>query len=155
MSRNQNMSGVWKFLEMSGVLDTGSEEEISKKRLEYWNMRKRISKQEKHKSETEFKIYLNSIELPIIAKSAKAHKMSRTRFIKQAALAYTTKQYIVPDQAAINHITQLLALNYSLLQEISETMPFCKSDVILEQISALKKQVIDALCNPETKLSVP
>jgi hypothetical protein len=155
MSRKQNMSGVWKFLEMSGVLDTGSEIDIEKKRKEYWNARKRMSKQEKRKQETEFEIYLNRVELLTIASAAMENNMSRTRYIKQAALAYANRQYILPDKAEVNHIKQLLALNYSLLQEMAETMPFDLADTLLQQMGYLEQQVTTALCNPKIKPSSP
>lgn len=148
MSRTQHMAGVWKFLEMSGVLDTGSEMDVAQKRREYWNMRKRLSKQEKRKKETEFKIYFTDQELSTIAIAAKVHGISRTRYIKQAALAYTAKRHLVLDRAALNHITQLLSLNSAYLQEVAELMPSDAADVLLKRMASLERQVLTSLFDP-------
>jgi hypothetical protein len=151
MSRKQNTSGVWKFLEMSGVLDAGSNEDIANKRKEYWNLRKRMSKQEKRRKETEFKIYLNDDELQVLSKAAKKLSLSRTRYIKQAAMAYTNKEYLTLDQAAINHIRQLLSLNYFSLQELSENASSDVANVILQRMADLEEQILTALNNPQEK----
>lgn len=137
---------------MSGVLDTGNEMDIAQKRKEYWNIRKRLSKQEKRKKETEFKIYLTNNELRIIAHSAKSIGTSRTQYIKLAALAYANKRLII-NQAQVNYITQLLALNSSFLQELVESTPLDIADTLLRQMANLEQQVITALYNLQTAKS--
>lgn len=150
MKRKANTaSGVYQYLELSGVLDTGSSEDIAEKRKEYWRERKRIWKQEKRKKETEFKIYLTDAELQVIAKGAKQSNISRTNYIKRAAIAYANKQYLVPDQVAVNQISQLLSLNYSFLQELAESIPAHIADTLLKQITRLEQKVLTALCNPK------
>jgi len=140
--------GVYRYLEMSGVLDTGTGEEIAEKRKEYWRERKRLWKQEKRRKETEFRIYLAEDELEVIGKAAKAQGMSRTRYLKDAALAYADKKFLVVNRESVNHIRQLLALNYSLLQDISETLPERVSDTLLRQMERLEEEVHGALLKP-------
>lgn len=137
---------------MSGVLDAGNEMDIAQKRKEYWNIRKRLSKQEKRKNETEFKIYLTDKELQIITRSANGIRTSKTQYIKLAALAYAN-QHVIINQAQVNYITQLLALNSSFLQELTESTPVDIADTLLHQMTNLEQQVITALCNLQTTKS--
>ena len=156
--KTNTATGVYQYLEISGVLDAGSSEDIALKRKEYWNERKRISQQAKRQKETEFKIFFTDKEQQDIAKAAKAHSMSRTRYIKEAALAYTSKQFLIINQASVNHIGQLLALNYSFLQEIVDSTQMGNADIILQKMICLEQVVLAALCNPpiiSTNISEP
>ncbi len=146
--KTNTASGVYQYLEASGVLDTGSSEDIAEKRKEYWRERKRISKREKRKRETEFKIYFTDAELLDISKAAKSHGVSKTRYIKQAALAYTYKRFLIPNQASVNHITQLLALNYAILQEAVEEKQPNIAAALLQKMAYLEERVLTALCSP-------
>ena len=153
--KKDKSSGVYKYLELSGVLDTGTSEDIERKRVEYWNIIKRKYKQEKRKTETEFKIYFTDTELQSINRASKFHRMSRTKYIKQATLAYANQKFLVPDQAAVNHITQLLSLNYSILQELTEKVPFNLANELLRQMAGMEYQVLNALTAPPLKKSNP
>ena len=144
--------GIFHYLETSGVLDTGSAEEIALYRKKYWNECKRKSKAEKRKSQKEFKVYLTPAELQIIAKGAKAASQSRTGYIKMAALAYAARVYFVPDKGSTLHIRQLLSLNYDMLQEIAEEnmVPSQAREALTEAMERLEQTVLAALCNPPT-----
>lgn len=142
-------SGVYQYLEASGVLDAGSSEDIAKMRKKYWNERKRISKQEKRKRETEFKIYVTDKELEDIARFAKIHHMSCTNYIKKAAIAYTHKRFLIINQASVNHITQLLSLNYSLLQDMLDGAQTDTANSVLQTMTLLEQEVLAALYTPK------
>jgi hypothetical protein len=149
MNRKTKTSGIWQFLELSGVLDTGSAEDIALKRKEYWSERKRLWKQDKRRNETEFKIYLDNTELKAVANASKTAKLSKTGYIKQAALAQASNSQIVPDTAILNHIQRLLELNYYALQEMLDEGLAIDTNNLTERLTALEREVL-AFCNPQT-----
>ena len=118
-------------------------------------MRKRISKQEKRKKETEFKICFSDTELATIAKAAKISGLSRTRYIHEAAIALAGNTGLIPDRAALNHIIQLLALNYALLQEMADAGTLPGIEDITEQMANLERKVLTALTAPHTHRPEP
>ena len=66
-------------------------------------------------------------------------------------LAYTHKRYLVPSAAAINHLVQLLSLNYAALQDIAkDQFQTSSSTVLLEKMSQLELQVRSALIHPRS-----
>lgn len=153
MKRKANTgSGVYQYLEASGVLDTGSGDDIAKMRKKYWREYKRLWKQERRMKQTEFKIYFTSKELLAIAAGAKKHTTSRTNYIKQAALAYTAKQYLVPDIVAVTHIRRLLELNLVAIDELISQSHLASntSSIVMQKMASLEQKVLDALCNPQT-----
>ena len=152
MGKKKHTSGVWQFLELSGVLTTGSSEDIAQKRKEYWSGRKRLWKQERRKKETEFKICFTDTELKGIAKAASLHKMSRSRFIKQTALAFVSSGYVMPNIEELHKITTLLSLNYSALQELFETdaVPNLLGLELMQRMENLEQAVLHHLSNPKS-----
>ena len=152
MGKQKHTSGVWQFLELSGVLTTGSSEDIAQKRKEYWRNQKRIWKQERRKNETEFKICFTDTELKGIAKAASLHKMSRSRFIKQTALAYVGSGYVIPNIEELHKIKTALSLNYSALQEMVETdtVPYELGMELMQRIENLEQVVFEHLANSKS-----
>ena len=152
MKRKANTgSGVYNYLQSSGVLDTGDAAEIANKRKEYWRDVKKKWKQQKKQTSAEFVLYFNDAELLEISKAAQAHGISKTRYCRNAVLAYTHTRYLVPSAAAINHLVQLLSLNYAALQDIAkDQFQTSSSTVLLEKMSQLELQVRSALIHPRS-----
>ena len=150
--KNKQGSGVYQYLELSGVLDTGTAEAIAQKRKEYWNMVKRKWKQEKRVRETEFKVYLTDAELQNIAKGARQHHMSRTTYIKQAAWAYTAKKYLVVNEQTANAIYQMLSFNFSAITELIEDDRVARDTgrKLIQHMTQMQQCILDHLTNPET-----
>ncbi len=151
MKRKTNTgSGVYQYLQASGVLDSRDNAAIVAKRKEYWREVKRKWKLQKKQSSTEFVLYFNDAELQEITKAAKAHGISKTRYCRNAVMSYTHKRYLVQSPAAINHIAQLLSLNYAALQDISNGQsPTISGTVLLEKMAQLEQQVRSALIHPK------
>ena len=153
MKRKPNTkASVFAFLKSSGVLENGTHEEIQRKREEYWNEYKRRWRKMKRKSEKEFTLSFSAEDLKEISTEAKRHKLSRTKFIKQACMAYMNKRYIVPDAMEVKKISQLLSMTYNSIQEMFEENKVDKStgQEILNRIFKLEREILPALQNPQS-----
>ncbi len=153
MKRKPNTkASVFAFLKSSGVLENGTHEEIQRKREEYWNEYKRKWRKMKRKSEKEFTLSFSAEDLKEISTEAKRHKLSRTKFIKQACMAYMNKRYIVPDAMEVKKISQLLSMTYNSIQEMFEENKVDKStgQEILNRIFKLEREILPALQNPQS-----
>lgn len=72
-------NGIYGFLEASGVLETGTAEEISALRKRYWKEYKRLWRNNKRKNEKELTISFNSEELLVLTKAAKKTSFQQTQ----------------------------------------------------------------------------
>ncbi len=143
---------MYEYLEASGVLDTGTEEAIAEVRKEYWKKYKATWRKQKRQTEKELTTSWTADEIKELTKAARHHNMSRVAFIKSAAIAYANKSFIVPDKTGVQRITQLLAMNYNLIQELIEerTFPLLSGKPILERIEKLEKEIRVSLYSPKT-----
>jgi hypothetical protein len=108
--------GVYTYLHSTKVLETGSDLDIAITRKAYWKAYKAKWRKEKRTAEVEFTLTLTKEESEVMAKGARQHRQSKSRFIRNAAFAYLGRRYLVPDPLAIATIRQLLAMNYDALQ---------------------------------------
>ncbi len=150
-TKQRTRTGIYAFLEASGILEHGTNEDIQKVRKEYWALYRRQWRKDKRKKEQAFTISFTDTELKVISEGARKHKLSRTAFIKQAALAYVTQRYLVPDIESINAIKLLLTRNYSVLEEFfdMQIVPFDTGIALMQRIEDLEKHVIEQLVNPK------
>lgn len=145
-------SSVYSYLKLSGVLDKGTHNDIQEKRKEYWREYKRKWRNQKRKNDTEITISFSAEELHELTTEAKRHKVSRTKFIKQACFAYINNRYIVPDIAEVRKISQLLSMTYNSIQESIELnkIEFKNGKEILERVYNLEREILPALFNPKS-----
>src|SRR5579872_7003545 len=97
MKRKSKHSALYHYLEQANVLASGTDAQIQAAKREYrrqyqtaWRKRKRANNQE-------ITITLDAHELQIITSAAKKHRRTRTKFCKEAALAYCTQAFVIPD----------------------------------------------------------
>ncbi|MBL7821296.1 MAG: hypothetical protein JNL65_11835 [Saprospiraceae bacterium] len=145
-------SSIYSFLKSSGVLESGTPEEIKNARHQYWKQYKRKWRIQKRKSNSEFTIYFNEEELEEISMEAKRHKLSRTKFIKQTCFAYLNKTFIVPDSKEVKIIAQQLSMTYNSIQELIEdnAIEFKSGKSILEAIYKMEREILPVLNNPKS-----
>jgi hypothetical protein len=110
MRRNRH-SKLWEYLEASGVLEKGSDEEIKAVKRAY---RKKYfleykKKQRSSKPEYTIKFSKSNGEHATVTLAAKRHKLTVTAFIHSATLAYLRNSYIVPDRIQIARLELLLS----------------------------------------------
>lgn len=147
----KHTGGIYTFLEASGVLQTNDDALIKQAKRTYWTEYKRKWRLSKRRSGKEFTIFLDGDDLQLIASATKSHVRKLPDFFKAAVLAYITRQYIVPDRMTVNHIRELLSLNYTALQAIADgnKIHWNLSRQLLKQLEALEKQVLEYLQNPK------
>lgn len=153
MKRKLNSkSSIYSFLKSIGVLESGTPEEIKNARHQYWKEYKRKWRIQKRKCDSEFTIYFNDEELKEISAKAKKHKLSRTKFIKQACFAYINNTFIVLDSMEVKRIDQQLSMTYNSIQKLIEenAIEFKSGKSILEAIYKLEREILPALSNPKT-----
>lgn len=145
-----NKDALYKYL--TPLLEAGANEStLVAARKQYIKEYKARWQREHRKANKQFTVSFSSDELTVIEKAAGYHHRSLTKFIKEAALAYCSNRFLVPDAAAVNHIRQLLTMNYCLLQQILEEHDHrhVSSEQLTKMVSSLEKQVLDALHNPK------
>ncbi|MEL6675624.1 MAG: hypothetical protein AAFR61_25675 [Bacteroidota bacterium] len=103
-------TGLWAYLEKSGVLESGSEEAIAAVKKEYRRFYQREYRKQKRKERPEVTITLDKPDWFKLTHAAQRHHDSLAGFIKGSALAYLDETYLVPDPQTINHIAQRIRL---------------------------------------------
>lgn len=143
---------VYQYLESIGILEQGTEEEISAAKKHYWATYKAAWRKAKRSTETEFITSWTDDELQILDNAAKRHHISRTRFIKQATLAYINSIFIVPDSKAVRNIAQLIGLTLNSLQELidSENISTAEGKQAIEHFYSLEHTILSTLHNPKS-----
>jgi hypothetical protein len=104
-------SGIWAFLDASGVLEKGTEDEIKAAKKEYRKQYLLNYKRKQRTSKPEFAVCFSKDngEYSKILSAAKKHKSTIPAFLKLATHAYISKTYIVPDRLLIAKLEQLLS----------------------------------------------
>jgi len=110
MRRRKN-SPFWEFLNASGVLEKGNDEEIKSVKKTYRKKYFKEFKRKQRKNNPEFTVHFSKLghEYEQIISAAKKHDLSIPAFIKSAAIAYLNRTYIVPNRLMIAHLEQLLS----------------------------------------------
>ena len=121
MTKKSN-SGMWDYLETTGVLEHGTEQEIKaakkKYRKDYFLSYKRSQRCLKPEYTVNFSI--DKGEHSRVKAAAQRHHLSISSFIHQAVLAYLDQSFIVPN------IDQVAALEQILLQCLNEVQSIVK-----------------------------
>lgn len=145
---DEHIPTLHEYLDQSGVLINGTEEEIKAVRRAYRKLYKKQHKRKQRRDGREVSVLLSrSGELSRIASAAKKHKMSLPRFLKTATLAYLNKTYVVPDREIISKLIQLLADCSNEVQRITQSTGRLtwrveeKCDAIERRITLLEDEV--------------
>ena len=121
MPKNAKNGGLWAYLDASGVLEKGTEEEIKAAKKAYRKQYLLNYKRRQRASKPEFAVTLNKDngEYFRIKIAAKQHSKTIPAFLRLATLAYINKTYIVPDRLLIAKLEQLLS-DAELRQRLGE-----------------------------------
>lgn len=109
---------MWAYLDASGVLENGTEDDIKAAKKAYRKQYLLNFKRKQRNSKPEYSVCLSKDygEYSRILSAAKAHGRKVPSFLRMAALAYISKTYIVPDRLVVARLEQMLS---QLLNEIS------------------------------------
>ena len=154
--RKNRHSKLWDYLESTGVLEKGSEDEIKNVKKEY---RKKYffdykKKQRSTKPEYTINFSKDNGEYESVVRGAKRHKMTITAFIHSSTLAYLQNTYIVPDKLQIAKLEQLLSDCLNEIKTIIRPKEKYawererKFEDIEKRIEKLEKQISDVFRNP-------
>ena len=137
-------SGLNTFLEASGVLATGTKEEIQRQKRMYWNNYKREYNKQKRKEHKVFEIFFDKKEFEIVRRSAQKRQTSVTNYIKLKALA--DHGGLVPP-SVIGELREVLYLNYTAIENATEENQLSEKlgTQILQRLISIEKIVFNAL----------
>lgn len=138
-------SGIYTFLEASGLLKTGSNADIEQAKKQYWATVRKEYKKTKRQRCKGYTVFLNYHELKIISKTAQKQRInSITTFIKQASIAYCNNQFVI-DKVAIGEIRQALSLHYMAIQTLRDEniVPHQVADKLLKQIIFIETKTMN------------
>ncbi len=150
-------SKMWEYLEASGVLEKGNENEIKAIKREY---RKKYYLEYKRMSRTEMPEYTIRLskkngEYSKILNASRKHKRTVTRFIRESALAYIDQRFLVPDPILIADLEIILS---NCLNEINKIVDkktnFIwgtenKIESIEKRIIKLEQEINEVFRNPK------
>lgn len=156
MPRGKRTDEYWKYLESSGVLENGSEEDIQKVKRAY--RKKYLTKLKKqHRSlRPEFIVGFNKAngDYERVKTASERHSLKTPTFIRVATLGYINNLFVVPNKAQISHLEQLLADCLNKIQTLTSQRERYqwerdrKLEHIEEVIEKLEKDISDTLRNP-------
>lgn len=121
MSRKKkNKGAIWEYLEATGVLENGTEEEICSAKKAYRKDYFLQYKKSQRRQKPEFTINLSKKngEYYRVKKAADSHKMTLTAFIRSAALSYLDNRYLVPNESQVALLEQILSQCLNEIQRI-------------------------------------
>src|SRR3989304_3505357 len=104
--RIRKNTSLWAYLDFTGVLEKGTDAEIKQAKKQYWKKYFHEYKQNRRKDIPEYPIGLSKKngEYTKVKNEAKRHKLTITSFLKQSALAYMEKRFLIPDREQISNI---------------------------------------------------
>lgn len=143
--RVHTTSGLYSFLEASGVLENGTSEDIQSQKKLYWNKVKREHKKQKRKEHKSFEILLSQKEFDFVTKAAQGQNTSVTNFIKMSALRSDDAGLITP--SIIGEFREALYLNYTAIEHCVEEKVFTETlgNDVLQKLSYIENQIAGLL----------
>lgn len=119
-STKKHKGEMWAYLEVSGVLEKGTEEEIKAAKKAYRKGYILSYRRKQRAGKPEFIVWLSKSngDYSKISLAAKGHRMPITEFLRTSALAYTNKTYIVPDRLQLAELKGLLSQCLNEIQTI-------------------------------------
>lgn len=148
--KSKHTSNLYQFLEQKGVLSNGTDADIKAAKAEWRRLYQASWRKQYRHSAKEITVPLTKDELKIISQAAKQHHRSKTRFLREATLAYINKRYMAPDPLTLLDIREQLALNYSVLQQLFEEniVSWDIGKELLQRMAELEHSLLSKLNNP-------
>ncbi len=143
-TRSARHSGLWEYLEKSGVLVSGSDEEIKTVRREYRKIYLKQYKQQQRKHKPEFLVQLSRDgELTTITAAAKKHRMSVTAFLRLATLSYISRVFLIPDRQLVGKLAGLLESCLNEVRAMTSVKTKQNSFLLEEKYDAIERRIIE------------
>lgn len=153
--RKRRNSPMWEFLDRSGILEKGSEDEINAAKRAYRKKYLSDFKKNQRQRKPEFSVRFSKDngESKRIIEAARKHYLSVPAFLKATCFAYLSRTYIVPNRLMVAHLQQLLSDCLNEIKTISNTKERFwereqKLDRIERSIQKLEAQMNEVFRNP-------
>lgn len=155
--KKSRKQGLWQYLEsIEGLLETGDQNAINLAKKAYRKQYMASYKRGQRQNMSEFYVSLvkGSSDHDTISKGAKSYNMSIPAFIRQSALCYLQKKYLVPNKMQMMQIEQLLGECLNEIQTIArrkERFSFdreLKLEEIEKRIERMEKELSEYLREP-------
>ena len=149
-------SNLWTYLDGTGALERGNENEIRLAKKAYWKQYFSEYKKKQRAKCPEYTITFSKDkpDHELISHAAKKHKRTVTAFIRLATLAYINKTFVVPDPIKVARLEQILSDCLNEIKTIvnSKERYFWEKeqrlDLIEKRIIALEWHINDIFRNP-------
>jgi hypothetical protein len=144
-------SGIYTYLQATGLLEHGTEDQIIAAKKMYWKQFRKIWKQQHRIEHKSYTISFSAKEQKIVHNAAKQAHTSITTFIKNSCLQTPTSTPII-DKKAIGKIRELLLLFHSELDKL-KMKQYQVDDCIIQlgwQYSLTETTILKLLTNTKT-----
>lgn len=156
MTRRMRKSGMWEYLDSTGVLERGIDEEIKEAKRTYRKQYFLKHKRQQRQNKPEFTVTFSKEngQLERVTLASKRHKRTITAFIRLATLAYIDKTFVVPNAYQVAQLEQILSNCLNEIKTIvrSKEKYFWEGEQRLEQIEKriihLEGQINEVFRNP-------
>lgn len=122
-SEEKSYSSIWEYLSECGVLESGSEHEIMQAKKEYRKIYQRQYRRRIRKEMREVRVCFTQKEVKLLESQNQTNFRSFPRLVKDMAISYTKKSYLVPDPVLVGRIEQHLSLIRQDINEMNEREP--------------------------------
>ena len=121
MKRTRKHKGaIWEYLQASGVLENGTDEEIKTAKKAYRKEYYLSYKRNQRANKPEFIVNFSSEngEYARVKMAAERHKMTVTAFIRSSVLAYLQQRFLVPNTLQVAHLEEILSQCLNEIQKL-------------------------------------
>lgn len=143
-----NLSNIYEFLETSGLLETGTPEEITAARAQYWKNHRAAFRRQQRQERKEYNIAFQKSDSTLLRNAAKYHHLSETEFIRKATISYIKHERVPINEECLIEIHQILVMIYTHVQILEEAYTDRSRSHLLKQFETLEKQIRAKLFNP-------
>ncbi len=157
MNKFRHTPNIHEYLDKSGVLVNGSEDEIKAVKKEYRKKYLLEYKRWQRKNKPEYTVHFSGEreEYGRLKKAATEHKMKISGFIKSAVFAYLSKTYLTPNREEIVRLELILGQIATGIRSLCSRKTLWANTEerfgkIEELISKMENTVSETLRNPQT-----
>lgn len=127
------------FLDSTGVLERGSQDQIEEAKRLYKRLYQRYYKRQQRLGKREVAVSLTEEEYGKLEEQARPYRISVPQLLKEATTAYFTKVYLVPEPEHIVRIEQILADYQNKLRDIARAASGIHRNDLEQMFLALEK----------------
>lgn len=139
MRKMRKNTGLWQYLNETGVLERANKEEIKNAKSEYRKKYLRDYKKKHRQSRKEYLVSYTLKDALIIQTNATKHGISESQWIKRSAHAYGEQTFLTPAPHVLHNILQILMLCRSYITMLSQkdTQAWFKSNRNYESLEKI------------------